>query len=39
MIGGMMNKPPDMADVPPHWILPLFALMRSTAALMSGTRK
>jgi uncharacterized protein len=21
MIGGMMNKPPDMANVPPHWMI------------------
>jgi hypothetical protein len=21
MIGGMMNKPPDMAQVPPHWMI------------------
>jgi len=21
MIGGMMNKPPEMANVPPHWMI------------------
>ena len=21
MIGGMMNKPPEMAQVPPHWMI------------------
>ena len=21
MIGGMMNKPPEMAQVPPHWLI------------------